>query len=224
MIDNKQLDKNRDAIEQAFNGKFIGAPAPKKSRASKAKAKAKALAAKAAETDAVAAAKAELIALAAQSGGGTGANGGAKRKPRKPKDAEAKGTGKGETSPCWFYNCGVHTPDVGTCSRTAKDCKFKHTKVSLAEFNKMERPTRNRSASRGAHSDGGQGSPNPKAKAKAKAKGKAKAKASAAAFWCRDYLKPSSCNRPDCPFPHLDSGAVEACKEANANKKKTSGS
>ena len=166
----------------------------------------------------VAAAKAELIALAAQAGGGKSANGGGKGKPKKPKDADAKGAGKGEKSPCWFYNCGVHTPDVGTCSRTANDCKFKHTKVSLVGFNKMERPTRNRSASRGAHSDGEKGS------AKAKAKGKAKAKASAAAFWCRDFLKPSSCNRADCPFPHLHSGAVEACKEANANKKKTSGS
>ena len=87
---------------------------------------------------------------------------------REPKDADAKGAGKGEKSPCWFYNCGVHTPDVGTCSRTAKDCKFKHTKVSLAEFNKMERPTRNRSASRGAHSDGGKGSAKAKAKAKAR--------------------------------------------------------
>ena len=82
----------------------------------------------------------------------------------------------------------------------------------------MEKPSRSRSASRGAKSDGGQG------KGKDKGKGKSKNKAKdQIVHWCRDFLKEGGCRREkDCRFPRLSSDAVEACKIAATNAKKAS--
>ena len=82
----------------------------------------------------------------------------------------------------------------------------------------MEKPSRSRSASRGAQNDGGQG------KGKGKGKGKSKNKAKdQIVHWCRDFLKEGGCSRgKDCRFPHLSSDAVEACKIAATNAKKAS--
>ena len=198
MIERKQLNKNRQSIVDAFSGKLNhlhpqGAPAPKSAKA-KAKAKAKALAAEAAAN-----------AIVAKGNGKDKA----KSKSKKPK------TGDGDAPVCWFYNCGVHTPNIGTCNKTAEECNYKHSKVSLAEFNKMEKPTRNRSASRGAASDGGQG------KGKGGGEGKAKSKAKPTVFhWCRDFLKEGGCKRGvECQYPQLTSDAVEARKLAATNLK-----
>jgi len=189
LIEAKQLLKNRQSIVDAFSGKLNhlhpkGAPAPKSAKA-KAKAKAKALAAD----------ESAAHALAAE---GTG-KGQAKSKPRK--------TNAGDDAPiCWFYNCGVHTPDVGTCYNTAQECKFKHKKVSLDEFNEMERPSRSRSASPRAQNGRGKG------------KGKSKNQQ-----WCRNHLNEGGCSYgQNCRFPHLSAEAVEAIKIAAANDKKAS--
>jgi hypothetical protein len=109
---------------------------------------------------------------------------------------------------CWFYNCGVHAPDVDTCKKTAQECKFKHKKVSLDEFNKMERPSRSLSPSRGAQSGRGKG------------KGKSKSQKEPVQ-WCRNHLKEGGCSHgQNCRFPHLSAEAVEAIKVAAANDKK----
>ena len=197
LIEAKQLTKNRQSIVDAFSGKLNhlhpkGAPAPKSAKA-KNRAKAKA---KAAEESAA-------NALAAKGAG----KGQPKARSRKPNAGD-------DTPICWFFNCGAHTPNVGKCHKTAKECKFKHKKVSLEEFNRMEKPSRSRSTSR-----------DPKGKGKGKGKGKSKSKGQSDHIyhWCRDHLKEGGCSRgKNCKFPHLSSDAIEACKTANANAKKSS--
>ena len=81
----------------------------------------------------------------------------------------------------------------------------------------MEKPSRSRSASRGAQNEGGQG------KGKGKGKGKSKNQKDQFVQWCRDHLKEGGCSYgQDCRFPHLSAEAVEACKIAATNAKKAS--
>jgi len=76
----------------------------------------------------------------------------------------------------------------------------------------MEKPSRSRSTSR-----------DQKGKGKGKDKGKGKSKGITVSHWCRDHLKEGGCSRgKNCKFPHLSADAVEACKTANANAKKSS--
>ena len=143
------------------------------------------------------------------------------KKPRaKSVPAKAgKGGGKGEVTVkqiCFYFN------QPGGCNKSAKDCKFAHTKLSAEDLAKLKKP--------GAKI-GGKGEPRAPSpagkgdKAKPKAEAKAKAKASGPSF-CFKFTSEKGCPDANCKFMHLDNASVAEFKRtqkllADAAKKKT---
>ena len=115
-----------------------------------------------------------------------------KAKAKEKGKGKAKGNGKGRSS--------------STGEIKAKDCCyqcwFSHASISKAMKKQIPEPKSSRS-------------PSPARSAKGGGKGKDKGKAKHQFKWCSHNLKPEGCKKGEqCPFPHLDAGAVSTVKKA----------
>ena len=121
---------------------------------------------------------------------------------------KGKGTGKGSSSKLGV--CYFHNTEAG-CTKTAKECKFEHKKLSAAEAAKLVKPPG--SDSRASSPDGKK----PGAKAKAEPKAKAGAKAGPKSpSYCFKSAGPQGCTDKNCQFMHLTEDMVAEYKRSQA--------
>ena len=92
--------------------------------------------------------------------------------------------------------CYFHNTEAG-CTKTAKECKFEHKKLSASEAAKLVMPPGRESRAN-----------SPAAKAKAKAKPGAKPNQQRSPSYCFKFISPGSCNDANCQFMHLTEDAV----------------
>ena len=117
---------------------------------------------------------------------------------------KGKGAGKGtrdKIGVCYFHNT-----EAG-CTKTAKECKFEHKKLSAAEAAKLVKPP-GRDSRASSPSPGGK---RPGAKAKPKAGAKAKPKTPS---YCFKYASSQGCQDKDCQFMHLPEDMVAEYKRS----------
>ena len=87
--------------------------------------------------------------------------------------------------------CYFHNTEAG-CTKTAKECKFEHKKLSAAEAAKLVKPP-------GRESRANSPAAKPKAKPKAKAGPKAQPRSPS---YCFKLISPGSRNDASCQFMH----------------------
>ncbi len=136
----------------------------------------------------------------------------AKAKAKKAKEAKAiaapadKGKGAGKGSSPKLGICFFHNTEAG-CTKSAKECKFDHNKLSPAEAAKLVKPAGrdSRATSPGGKRPGAKAKPGPKASAKATPKSPS---------YCFKYSSPQGCNDKNCQFMHLPEDMVAEYKRS----------
>ena len=197
-----QEARNRTLTEAGFKSNSDAAPAPGEGGKKKGKKGGKKgnknkpteeAAAPAPKSEAKAKAKSKAKGKAQPKGKGKD-----KEKAKAKARAKSEEPGGGGPSPkeyCWYHN-----NKEGGCSKTAKECQYKHEMLPAKLRDKIPRP-----GGRSATPKGGK----PAAKAKGGGKG-AKTKKS----WCAAFLSPAGCKKSqeECPFPHLAQDTVDLIK------------
>ena len=145
----------------------------------------------------------------------------AKRDAKAKKEAEAaklaapagKGKGGGKGNGDKLGVCYFHNTEAG-CTKTAKECKFEHKKLSAAEAARLVKPP-----GRGSRAN------SPAAKAKAKAKSKADPKKQPRSpSYCFKFISPGSCNDAvyTCTSRKRQSQSLKGRRRLSASFKKRS--
>ena len=124
---------------------------------------------------------------------------------------KGKGTGKGSSSKLGV--CFFHNTEAG-CTKSAKECKFEHKKLSPAEAAKLVKP-----AGRDSRATSPSTRPKPGAKAKPGPKAKPKAGPKSPSY-CFKYASPQSCNDRNCQFMHLPEDMVAEYKRSQGELRK----
>ncbi len=111
----------------------------------------------------------------------------------------------------WLWE--QNPPEAG-CTKSAKECKFEHKKLSPAEAAKLVKPAGRDSR---ATSPGTKAKPGAKAKPGPKGKPKAGPKSPS---YCFKYASPQSCNDRNCQFMHLPEDMVAEYKRSQGELRK----